>query len=256
MTDSGSAEPASGSAEPASGSAEPASGSAEPAGSVLREAATVMLLRDGPDGLQTWLLRRVPKMAFAPGMSVFPGGGVDPVDASGPVPATADAVAEQFGTTVEHAAVLLRTAARELLEETGVRLPLESLLPWARWITPEVEPRRYDTYFFVAGVPDGASAAAVTGEASHADWISVAQALAEYERDERPMLPPTVVNLTELATMPTAAAVLESAARRVVQPIQPTFRKDSSGTWCADLGGGRLLPLPASFRRSSGGRLS
>ena len=236
--------------------AQPGASEGGSGGGAVREAATVMLLRDGPDGLQTWMLRRVPKMAFAPGMSVFPGGGVDPVDASGPVPATADAVAEQFGTTVEHAAVLLRTAARELLEETGVRLPLESLLPWARWITPEVEPRRYDTYFFVAGVPDGASAAAVTGEASHADWISVAQALAEYERDERPMLPPTVVNLTELATMPTAAAVLESAARRVVQPIQPTFRKDSSGTWCADLGGGRLLPLPASFRRSSGGRLS
>ena len=243
---------------PAPGSGAPGTGpaSAAPAATGLREAATVMLLRDGPDGLQTWLLRRVPKMAFAPGMSVFPGGGVDPVDASGPVPATAGAVAEQFGTTAEHAAVLLRTAARELLEETGVRLPMEALLPWARWITPEVEPRRYDTYFFVAAVPDGASAAALTGEASHADWIAVAQALAEYERDERPMLPPTVVNLTELATMPSAAAVLESAASRVVQPVQPAFSKDASGTWYADLGGGRRLPLPASFRRSSGGTLS
>jgi 8-oxo-dGTP pyrophosphatase MutT (NUDIX family) len=232
-----------------------ASTTTNPVGTV-REAATVMLLRDGPDGLQTWLLRRVPKMAFAPGMSVFPGGGVDPVDASGPVPATAAAVAKQFGTTVEHAAVLLRAAARELMEETGVQLPLEALRPWARWITPEAEPRRYDTYFFVTAVPDGATAAALTGEASHADWISVAQALAEYERDERPMLPPTVVNLSELATMPTATAVLESAAARVVRPVEPTFRKDSSGTWNADLGDGRLLPLPTSFRRSSGDPLS
>ncbi|HEX8095839.1 NUDIX hydrolase [Jatrophihabitans sp.] len=222
----------------------------------VREAATVMLLRDGPDGLQTWLLRRVPKMAFAPGMSVFPGGGVDPVDGSGPVPATAGAVAEQFGTTVEHASVLLRAAARELMEETGVPMPLEALLPWARWITPEAEPRRYDTYFFVAAVPNEATAAAVTGEASHADWISVAEALAEYERDERPMLPPTVVNLTELAAMPSVAAVLDSAAARVVRPVQPTFRKDSSGIWSADLGDGRLLPLPASFRRSTGEALA
>jgi 8-oxo-dGTP pyrophosphatase MutT (NUDIX family) len=214
-----------------------------------------MLLRDGPDGLQTWLLRRVSKMAFAPGMSVFPGGGVDPVDAVGPVPATTAAVAEQFGVTVEHAAVLLRAAGRELREETDVQLPLEALRPWARWITPEVELRRYDTYFFVAAVPDGATTAAVTGEASHADWISVAGALAEYERDERPMLPPTVVNLSELAALPTAAAVLDSAGARVVRPIQPTFRRDESGGWCADLGGGRLLPLPATFRRSSGGAL-
>jgi 8-oxo-dGTP pyrophosphatase MutT (NUDIX family) len=215
-----------------------------------------MLLRDGPDGLQTWLLRRVSKMAFAGGMSVFPGGGVDPVDAAGPVPANAAAVAEQFGTTVEHAAVLLRAAGRELMEETNVQLPLEALRPWARWITPEVEPRRYDAYFFVAAVPDQATAAAVTGEASHADWISVAQALAEYERDERPMLAPTVVSLTELASLPTAAAVLDSAAARLVRPIQPTFRRNESGVWCADLGDGRLLPLPASFRTASGGVLS
>jgi 8-oxo-dGTP pyrophosphatase MutT (NUDIX family) len=226
---------------------------------VPREAATVLLLRDGTNGrvgLETWLLRRVPKMAFAPGMSVFPGGGVDPVDADGPVPATADAVAARFGVSAEHAAMLMRTAGRELTEETGVRLPLESLLPWARWITPEVEPRRYDTYFFVAAVPDGATAAALTGEASHADWIPVSQALAEYERDERPMLPPTVVNLAELATLPDVAAALDSAAARPLHPVQPTFRRDDSGTWCADLGDGRLLPLPESFRRSSGDLLS
>ena len=235
--------------------AQPGASEGGSGGGAVREAATVMLLRDGPDGLQTWMLRRVPKMAFAPGMSVFPGGGVDPADALGPVPATAAAVAEQFETTVEHAATLLRAAGRELMEETDVRLPLEALRPWARWITPEVEPRRYDTYFFVAAVPDEATAAAVTSEASHADWISVAQALAEYERDERPMLPPTVVNLSELAGMPSAAAVLDSAAARVVRPIQPSFRRDESGAWCADLGGDRLLPLPASFRRSSGGVL-
>ncbi len=225
-------------------------------GPAVREAATVVLLRDSPDGLQTWLLRRVAKMAFAPGMSVFPGGAVDPIDATGRPPATAGAVAERFGTTAEHAAVLMRAAGRELVEETGVELPLESLRPWARWITPEAEPRRYDTYFFVAAVPDGATAEAVTGEASHADWIPVAEALAEYRRDERPMLPPTVVNLTEVAGFGDVAAVLDSAAHRAIRPIQPSFRQDETGTWCADLGDGRLLPLPESFRRSSGGRLS
>lgn len=221
----------------------------------VREAATVVLLRDGPDGLQTWMLRRVPKMAFAPGMSVFPGGAVDPVDAAGTMPATAGAVAERFGIAAEHAAVLMRAAGREVMEETDVELPLDSLRPWARWITPEVEPRRYDTYFFVAAVPAGATAASVTGEASHADWITVRNALAEYERGERPMLPPTVVNLSELATLPSTAAVLEAAADRVVRPIQPRFRQNESGTWCADLGDGRLLPLPASFIRSSGAKL-
>jgi 8-oxo-dGTP pyrophosphatase MutT (NUDIX family) len=221
-----------------------------------REAATVVLLRDGADGLQTWLLRRVAKMAFAPGMSVFPGGAVDPVDATGPQPSNLAAVAEQLGTTEQHAGVLLRAAAREIEEETDVRLPLESIRPWARWITPEAEPRRYDTYFFVAALPASSTASAVTGEASHADWIPVADALAEYARGDRPMLPPTVENLTGIARFGTVAEVLAAAARRIVRPIQPSFRQDEHGTWWADLGDGRQVELPESFRTASGRKLS
>ncbi|MEO6702484.1 MAG: NUDIX hydrolase, partial [Jatrophihabitantaceae bacterium] len=201
-----------------------------------REAATVLLLRDGPAGIETWLLRRVPKMPFAPGMSVFPGGGVDPVDADGERCAREDAVASQLRVPAEHAAKLLRTAAREICEETDVRLPLEQIYPWARWITPEAEPRRYDTYFFVAVLPAGAVAAAVTGEASHADWISVEQALAEYRAGERPMLPPTVFNLIEIARFGTAAEVLAAAGHRVIEPIQPSIRALPDGTYVAELG--------------------
>ncbi|HEX4728355.1 MAG TPA: NUDIX hydrolase, partial [Jatrophihabitans sp.] len=153
-----------------------------------RLAASVLLVRDSPAGLQTWLLRRVPKMAFAPGMSVFPGGGVDPVDSAGFQVAESSAVAARFGVTVEQAGVLLRAAVRELAEETGLALPSSALLPWARWITPEVEPRRYDTFFFVAGLDASWQPAAVTGEASHADWFLVSQALEEYRQGERPML--------------------------------------------------------------------
>lgn len=221
-----------------------------------REAATVVLLRDSPAGLQTWLLRRVPKMAFAPGMSVFPGGGVDPVDSSGPLASTAGAVAQRFGITPGHAELLLRTAAREIREETDVDLPLESILPWARWITPEAEPRRYDTYFFVAAVPVGGQAAAVTGEASHADWIPISDALAEYERDERPMLPPTIANLIELSAFADVADVLAATAERTIRVVQPRLHRNEDGDWVADLGDGRTLPLPDSFVTASGRKLS
>src|SRR6185312_14993634 len=102
----------------------------------------------------------------------------------------------------------LRAAAREIVEETGVRLPLEAMRPWAHWITPEAEPRRYDTYFFVAAVPADGVAAAITGEASHADWISVEQALAEYEQGSRPMMPPTVFSLIEVARFASTDEVL------------------------------------------------
>jgi 8-oxo-dGTP pyrophosphatase MutT (NUDIX family) len=220
-----------------------------------REAATVVLLRDGADGLETWLMRRVPRMAFAPGMSVFPGGGVDPVDGSGPRSADEAAVAAQLGVTAEHAAVLLRTAAREIAEETDVRLPLEALRPWARWITPQAEPRRYDAYFFVAALPAEALASHISGEASVAGWLPVAQALEEYQRGERPMLPPTVRTLMELVGYRRAAEALAAAASRTIRPIMPELRRQPSGDWVADLGDGTLLPLPVEFITASGRRL-
>ena len=71
-----------------------------------RLAASVVLCRDGSDGLETYLLHRHARMAFAASMAVFPGGGVDPADGSGPVADTADR--------------LLACAIRETREETGL----------------------------------------------------------------------------------------------------------------------------------------
>jgi 8-oxo-dGTP pyrophosphatase MutT (NUDIX family) len=221
-----------------------------------RLAASVLLVRDSPAGLQTWLLRRVPKMVFAPGMSVFPGGGVDPVDSAGASVASAAPVAARFGVSDAQAEVLLRAAVRELAEETGLVLPASALLPWARWITPEVEPRRYDTFFFVAGLADPASQpAAVTGEASHADWILVSQALAEYRQGDRPMLPPTVRNLMEVAAFSSLGDLLAAASDRAIRPIMPVLRELADGSRVADLGDGTVLPLPAGFITASGKRL-
>jgi 8-oxo-dGTP pyrophosphatase MutT (NUDIX family) len=215
----------------------------------LREAATVVLLRDGEMGLETWLLRRVPKMAFAAGMSVFPGGAVEPDDTL--ATAVTGSVAEILRTSVDHAGAIVAAAVRETLEEVDVDLEPAAIFPWARWITPETEPRRYDTYFFVAALPPGATAAAVTGEASHADWIGVHQALAEYERGDRPMLPPTVVTLTEIGRCQTVAEVVAAAAGRQVAPVEPVLRRDLDGRWVADFAG-EVISLPDNFRTASG----
>lgn len=92
---------------------------------VPRDAATVALIRDGSHGLEAYLLRRRPSMAFAPGMYVFPGGSVDPRDADGrygwvgPPPA---AWAQKFGCAEDRARALVCAAARETFEETGVLL--------------------------------------------------------------------------------------------------------------------------------------
>ncbi|MGH3744199.1 MAG: NUDIX hydrolase, partial [Mycobacteriales bacterium] len=149
----------------------------------VRDAATVALVRDGTDGLQTWLLTRVEQMVFAGGMSVFPGGRVDAADARLPFRAGAAAgVAQRFACDERLALELLGAAVRETFEETGVLLATpvtdlsaartdveegrvsfgellrangmtidaQALRPWSRWITPPGEsPRRYDTRFFV-----------------------------------------------------------------------------------------------------------
>src|SRR6478672_1475484 len=104
-----------------------------------RCAASVVLCRDGDSGLETYLLHRHARMAFAASMVVFPGGGLDPIDEAAPDPVRACAV-------------------RETTEETGVVLDPDGLLDWAHWITPDPEPRRFDTRFFVAVLPTGQQA--------------------------------------------------------------------------------------------------
>ena len=151
-------------------------------------------------GIEVYMLRRQPSMAFAPGAMVFPGGSVDARDADEEVAwAGPDAAAwgEVLAAPPELARALVCAAVRETFEESGVLLAGESadsvvadttsedwegrppraagplavagraappgglvlrsdlLRPWARWITPVVEPRRFDARFFAAALPAG-----------------------------------------------------------------------------------------------------
>jgi len=245
---------------------------------VPREAATVVLLRDGAAGIEAWLLRRVKGMAFAGGMTVFPGGAVDASDSTGHDPSgLLGDLAAQLGTDPAHAGALVCAAVRETFEEVGVlltqprfevsgamreavenhsmafgdllaahtaQLDIAALRPWSRWITPDFEPRRYDTYFFVAAMPSDATADEVSSEASHAAWAPVADAIGEYHAGVRPMLPPTIVTLTEVSSYATVADVLAAAASRSIDPINPVFRRDENGDTWGNFGNGTVLKLP------------
>ena len=79
---------------------------------------------------------------------------------------------------------------------------------WARWITPEFEPRRYDTWFFVATLPAGQRARNASTEADRTAWLTPRQALHAYDRGAVQLLPPTLATLRELAGHRSAAAVL------------------------------------------------
>lgn len=112
---------------------------------------------------------------------------------------------------------------------TGRRLVLRSdlLRAWAHWITPEFEPRRFDTRFFVAAVPVGQLARDVSGEADEAAWLPVRHAVAEHEAGRMAMLPPTVAALRDLASLGDLRTVL--AAPRRVHPVMPRLVEDAGG---------------------------
>ena len=96
---------------------------------------------------------------------------------------------------------------------------------WARWITPEFEERRYDTWFFTAALPAGQRARNLSTEADRTGWLTPRQALRSVDRGEVAMLPPTLATLRELAAHDSVAAVLAAAGRRAVSPVQARVRR-------------------------------
>jgi 8-oxo-dGTP pyrophosphatase MutT (NUDIX family) len=194
-----------------------------------RLAATVMLLRPAPVGFEVYLLRRAASMRFASGMYAFPGGTVDPSDYEGP--GLEQDWSIRLGRSAAEAEAVVRAAVREVNEETGVCLAPADLVPWTRWITPEFEPRRYDTYFFCAALADGQDPADISGEADRTEWLRPAHALARMEAGEILMLPPTSVTLGELAGFESVLKVLAAAGDRdAANPVIPRVERDAAGT--------------------------
>jgi 8-oxo-dGTP pyrophosphatase MutT (NUDIX family) len=159
---------------------------------MVRDAATVILVRDQPD-LHVFVLRRNPALAFAPGATVFPGGAVDPDDAT---------QAERQGVDEFRVA-----AARECLEEAGIPLDPRTLIEFARWVTPEGSPRRFDTRFFVARAPDGVQGVHDGVELVASAWMRPAEVLRAHQRGDLELILPTQRSLETLARFDTVEAL-------------------------------------------------
>lgn len=172
-----------------------------------RPAASVVLLRRGGKhsqrALEVLLLQRTEQAAFFPGAWVFPGGAVEPEDGEGPDGFRACAI-------------------RELHEEAGIELPPgEELIPFCRWITPEVVPKRFDVWFFIALAPAHTPPQVDGGEIVDARWFEPTAALAGAEAGELSVAFPTRVQLGWLAEHPTSTAALAAYRGRSVEPLQP-----------------------------------
>ncbi|MCX2750239.1 NUDIX domain-containing protein [Arthrobacter sp. MI7-26] len=219
-----------------------------------RLAASVILLRDAPipassggsaapeaaddasiskgavSDLEVFVQHRVSTMDFAAGMVVFPGGRVDHADSTGWN--FTDDVVEQHAAAwhwssiaVERASArhnagrVLAAAQREVFEEAGLKLDAAALRPWANWVTPEDQPKRFDTYFYVACPSVGAEPQHQTTEASSSLWMPVRGILDAEAAGTLKLMPPTLVLLDELLALGTVEAVL--AEERDIVPVRP-----------------------------------
>jgi 8-oxo-dGTP pyrophosphatase MutT (NUDIX family) len=112
----------------------------------------------------------------------------------------------------------------QFLADAGLVLRADLLRPWANWVTPAEEPRRYDTKFFVAALPAGQRADGSTSEADHSEWRRPADAIGMWKAGERGLLPPTWMTLADLSELPTVASAM--AADRVIDQIIPKVIRD------------------------------
>ncbi|WP_329300923.1 NUDIX hydrolase [Streptomyces sp. NBC_00659] len=107
----------------------------------------------------------------------------------------------------------------EFLDRRGLVLRSDLLGAWARWITPEFESRRYDTWFFVAVLPEGQRTRNASTEADRTVWIRPADAAAGYDKGELLMMPPTIATLRGLVEYESSADALAGAAARDLTPV-------------------------------------
>lgn len=229
-----------------------------------RPAATIMVLRDGADGLELLMLRRSSKASFFPHAWVFPGGRVDAADASVAVRGDIDGVPEADhsfavaairecfeeagawlgdGEPSEGLRDALNTRQATLLDAPGLVADLERLELWSWWITPVNEPKRYDTRFFVTALrPDEVHEIAHDEvETVSSQWIRPADALAA---EGFFLAPPTYLTLRELSVFETAAEAMAAAAAQSVSAIMPTHDRDEDDNLVIALPGDALHPDP------------
>ncbi|PIT79743.1 MBL fold metallo-hydrolase [Limnohabitans sp. JirII-31] len=225
----------------------------------LRPAATVLLLRNGPQGLEVLMTRRAMTASFAPGAYVFPGGGIDPADAQ--AHALAARRATQSDTQLTQAIAAIRESFEELgillarhgdgrmaddsdiaaldrhasaadfaqqCQQRGLTLAADQVYLLAHWVTDRDLPRRFDVPFLVAHMPDGQTPVADDKEQFEPVWVRPADALSRHAAGDFFIIFPTIRTLERLQHFADAQSVLAACANE-----QPWFTSCPRAGWIA-----------------------
>jgi 8-oxo-dGTP pyrophosphatase MutT (NUDIX family) len=128
-----------------------------------------------------------------------------------------------------------KTSFLDVLVESGMVLALDELVPYARWITPEAMPKRYDTWFFLAAAPPEQLGAHDGRESTDSLWLSPREAVAGGESGRFKLPFPTTRNLVKLGKQPNVVAAIEDARGKPVVTVMPELIRTN---------GGRQLRIP------------
>ncbi|PUE42801.1 MBL fold metallo-hydrolase [Limnohabitans sp. Bal53] len=206
----------------------------------LRPAATVLLLRDGPNGVEVLMTRRAMTASFAPGAYVFPGGMIDAADAQAHSlaqrrPSQSDlhltqaiaAIRESFeelgilfarhadgrwADASDIAAIDRKGPFADQCQTKGLRLAAEQVFVLAHWITDRDLPRRFDVPFLVARMPEGQTPVADEAEQFEPVWMRPSDALTRHEAGDFFMVYPTIRTLDRLKAFAHVDAILQACA--------------------------------------------
>ena len=238
-----------------------------------RPSASVILVRDGPAGLETFMVRRHAEQSVNPNVYVFPGGTVraDDTDLAWPSPPEDLCARSDAAIEPDQARAVYACAIRELFEEAGVLLvrdapdhvlvvdddladelaaarseiqagarPFHSLLeswrpafdllvPFSHWVTPTAAPARFDTWFFVARLPERQVALHLEIETSDGAWLSPSRLLDPSARGPFTLVFATEQHVRRIAPFADVASLLDFAATKRIRRLQPELMQDAAG---------------------------
>ena len=176
--------------------------------------ATVVLLRDGAGDVELLLLRKTPRPDGKERPWVFPGGKVDGAD-------------RHPGAGAEQDARL--AAVREAREEASLELAAPALVPISRWITPEIAPKRFDTWFYLAVADDGAEVHVDGQEIGDHRWLSPREAVAAHQARTIQLAPPTFVTVAWLTEFKNSDEALSTWTSRPIPLFEPQVLREDEG---------------------------